>query len=32
MVILSIGVKPETKLAKEAGLEVDKGIITNLHM
>jgi NADPH-dependent 2,4-dienoyl-CoA reductase/sulfur reductase-like enzyme/peroxiredoxin family protein/rhodanese-related sulfurtransferase/TusA-related sulfurtransferase len=32
LVILSIGVKPETKLAREAGLEVERGIKVNASM
>jgi NADPH-dependent 2,4-dienoyl-CoA reductase/sulfur reductase-like enzyme/peroxiredoxin family protein/rhodanese-related sulfurtransferase/TusA-related sulfurtransferase len=32
MVILAIGVKPETKLAREAGLEVGKGIKVNEYL
>ncbi len=32
MVILSIGVKPETKLAREAGLAVERGIKVNDRM
>jgi len=32
LVILSIGVKPEVKLAAEAGLEVDRGILVNDKM
>lgn len=32
MVILSIGVKPEVQLAREAGLEVDRGIRVNDHL
>lgn len=32
MVILSIGVKPEVKLAREAGLEVERGIKVNDHL
>ncbi len=32
LVILSIGVKPETKLAKEAGLTVERGIKVNEQM
>lgn len=29
LVILAIGVKPDIKLAKEAGLGVKRGIVTN---
>jgi len=32
LVLLSIGVKPETKLAREAGLEVERGIKVNDYM
>lgn len=32
LVILSIGVKPEIKLAGEAGLEVERGIVVNEYM
>ncbi|HED24126.1 MAG TPA: pyridine nucleotide-disulfide oxidoreductase, partial [Firmicutes bacterium] len=32
LVILSIGVKPEVKLAREAGLEVGRGIVVNEFM
>jgi NAD(P)H-nitrite reductase large subunit len=32
MVICSIGVRPEKKLAEEAGLKVGRGIITNERM
>lgn len=32
MVICSIGVKPEKKLAEEAGLKVGRGIIINERM
>lgn len=32
IVIMAIGVKPETKLAKEAGLEVNRGILVNEYM
>ncbi|MBD3421039.1 MAG: CoA-disulfide reductase [Chitinivibrionales bacterium] len=32
LVILAIGVRPETKLAREAGLEINKGIIVNSKM
>jgi NADPH-dependent 2,4-dienoyl-CoA reductase/sulfur reductase-like enzyme/peroxiredoxin family protein/rhodanese-related sulfurtransferase/TusA-related sulfurtransferase len=32
LVILSIGVKPEAKLAREAGLEVERGIKVNASM
>jgi NADPH-dependent 2,4-dienoyl-CoA reductase/sulfur reductase-like enzyme/peroxiredoxin family protein/rhodanese-related sulfurtransferase/TusA-related sulfurtransferase len=32
LVILSIGVRPETKLAREAGLEVGKGIRVNEYL
>lgn len=31
-VLFNIGVRPETQLAKAAGLSVDKGIIVNGHM
>ncbi|KRX04911.1 Rhodanese-like domain [Pseudocohnilembus persalinus] len=31
-IVLSIGVKPEIKLAKEAGIKCNKGIVTNLRM
>lgn len=29
MLIIAVGVRPETKLAEQAGLKVDRGIITN---
>lgn len=32
LVLLSIGVKPEVKLAREAGLEVDRGIVVNEYL
>ncbi len=32
MVILAIGVKPETKLAAEASLKVERGIVVNSNM
>jgi NAD(P)H-nitrite reductase large subunit len=32
MVILSIGVVPDTKLAKECGLTVGRGIVVNEKM
>ncbi len=32
MVILAIGVKPDVRLAKEAGLKVNRGIVTNERM
>lgn len=32
LVIMAIGVRPETKLAKESGLQVNKGILVNEYM
>ncbi len=32
IVIMAIGVRPETTLAKEAGLDVDRGILVNEYM
>jgi NAD(P)H-nitrite reductase large subunit len=32
MVVLAIGVKPDTKLARDAGLKVNRGIVTNERM
>ena len=32
MAVLAIGVKPEVKLAREAGLEVGKGIRVNEYL
>lgn len=31
MLILAVGVRPQTELAEKAGLEVNRGIITDIH-
>ncbi|MDV7271009.1 nitrite reductase large subunit NirB [Thioclava sp. A2] len=32
LVVMAVGIRPNTELAKQAGLEVNRGIITDAHM